>query len=219
MMKPPLIEHDTLAIRAKNLLHDMIIRGDLRQGQRLTEVQIANQLGISRACIREAFIELMREGLIVKEVNRYTAVVHLTKKDAQDIMEVRNTIEMMALEHWRDCTEKQLVQLREKADALLQYDTTPTIERMICDMKFHEQIVIGSHNERAVAIWRQMADLVMMMCYIACKRNPAYLKMGELHFKTVDALERGDFSAARDVLAMHLRGTMEVSIAGIVDDV
>lgn len=207
------IQYDTLAQRVKLCLRNMILTGELAQGQRIRESALAEEIGVSRACLREAAIELEQEGLLKKKANHYTEVVRVTTKDAADILELRNMIELMAVEHWSNCDQTQVQELKRRADMLHEHTNGPTINRLTCDMDFHEWIVIGSKNMRAVEMWQRLSNLVLVMVYRACTHCPEYLEMGSAHFLIADAIEKGDVSTARRELKHHLNEVTRVSCA------
>ncbi len=62
----PLIERHLLSAKAAEVLRDKIIKGEFPQGQKLIEEELSGMLGVSRACIREAVMQLENEGLIVR---------------------------------------------------------------------------------------------------------------------------------------------------------
>ena len=66
-----------------------ILRGDLKPGERLMEIQLANRLGVSRTPIREAIRMLELEGLVYNIPRRGAQVARITEQDLRDVLEVR----------------------------------------------------------------------------------------------------------------------------------
>src|SRR5699024_9208535 len=79
-----------------NTLRQAILRGELKPGERLMEIHLANRLGVSRTPIREAIRKLELEGLVVMIPRRGAIVASITEKDLKDVLEVRRTLEIMA---------------------------------------------------------------------------------------------------------------------------
>lgn len=77
-------------------LRTEIISGVVVPGEALAEPVLAARFHVSRAPVREALIELEREGLIMFDPNGRTRVRPLTQKDFQEIMEARSALEVMA---------------------------------------------------------------------------------------------------------------------------
>ena len=67
-------------------LRQAILQGDLQPGERLMEIQLANQLGVSRTPVREAIRKLELEGLVTMIPRRGAEVANITKRDMQDVL-------------------------------------------------------------------------------------------------------------------------------------
>ena len=70
-------------------LRQAILKGELEPGERLMEISLANQLGVSRTPIREAIRKLELEGLVVMVPRKGAEVASITEKDMRDVLEVR----------------------------------------------------------------------------------------------------------------------------------
>ena len=72
-----------------NTLRRAILRGELKPGERLMEIQLANKLGVSRTPIREAIRKLELEGLVLMIPRKGAEVAEITEKNLRDVLEVR----------------------------------------------------------------------------------------------------------------------------------
>ena len=72
-----------------NTLRQAILKGELKPGERLMEIALAEKLGVSRTPIREAMRKLEQEGLVVMIPRRGAQVANITEKDLNDVLEVR----------------------------------------------------------------------------------------------------------------------------------
>ena len=81
-----------------NTLRQAILKGELKPGERLMEIALAERLGVSRTPIREAMRKLELEGLVVMIPRRGAQVANITEKDLNDVLEVRIVLENMAIE-------------------------------------------------------------------------------------------------------------------------
>jgi DNA-binding GntR family transcriptional regulator len=86
----------TLNDQATTILRERIISGELPPGSRILEIELADELGISRGTLRAALQQLSFEGLVVQKRFRSTFVASLTANDAFEIYTMRNTLEAMA---------------------------------------------------------------------------------------------------------------------------
>lgn len=81
-----------------NTLRQAILKGELKPGERLMEIALAERLGVSRTPIREAMRKLEQEGLVVMIPRRGAQVANITEKDLNDVLEVRIALENVAIE-------------------------------------------------------------------------------------------------------------------------
>ena len=81
-----------------NTLRQAILKGELKPGERLMEIALAEKLGVSRTPIREAMRKLELEGLVVMIPRRGAQVANITEKDLNDVLEVRIALENVAIE-------------------------------------------------------------------------------------------------------------------------
>ena len=77
-------------------LREAIISGVLRPGERLMEIQLAEELGVSRTPVREAIRKLELEGFVIMIPRRGTYVADLSIKDINEVFEVRSALDSLA---------------------------------------------------------------------------------------------------------------------------
>ena len=81
-----------------NTLRKAILTGQLKPGDRLMEVHLANKLGVSRTPIREAIHKLEQEGLVTMVPRRGAEVAKITERSLQDVLEVRRALDVLSVE-------------------------------------------------------------------------------------------------------------------------
>src|SRR5271156_1650769 len=86
-------EHSPLRDQVVAELRQAILSGRLKPGERLVEGRLADELGVSRNPVREAIRALASEGLIEVTARRGAAVASLTAQEAEELLEVRATLE------------------------------------------------------------------------------------------------------------------------------
>lgn len=77
-------------------LREAIIAGELKPGERLMEVKLAEKMGVSRTPVREAIRKLELEGLVEMLPRKGAHVAELSVKDIMDVLEVRATLDGLA---------------------------------------------------------------------------------------------------------------------------
>ena len=97
-------------------LRRAIMQGDLKPGERLMEIKLANRLGVSRTPIREAIRMLELEGLVTMVPRKGAQVAEITEKDLKDVLEVRIGLEELAVKFvCQRIDDRQLRELQEAA--------------------------------------------------------------------------------------------------------
>ena len=79
-----------------NTLRKAILTGQLKPGERLMEVHLADKLGVSRTPIREAIRKLELEGLVIMIPRRGAEVARITEKSLRDVLEVRRALDALS---------------------------------------------------------------------------------------------------------------------------
>ncbi len=123
-----------------NTLREAILKGDLKPGERLMELQLAAKLGVSRTPIREAIRMLEQEGLAVTMPRKGAEVAKMTLKDMEDVLEIREALDELAVKIACDkISEKELQKLLEVKDQFENSTKTGDVKMIAeMDVKFHD---------------------------------------------------------------------------------
>jgi DNA-binding GntR family transcriptional regulator len=144
----PIASNATLKERTTQMLTDAILSGKIRPGERLNESQLARDLGVSRAPVREAMQQLQEQSLIVNIPRRGMFAVSLDEEDIEKINSLRVVLESAAL---RGARKHLTPQRKKKLEQLLatMEDMGPAIAKssMPIDFEFHRTIWSFSNNE------------------------------------------------------------------------
>ena len=100
-----------------NTLRQAILRGELKPGERLMEIQLANKLGVSRTPIREAIRKLELEGLVLMIPRKGAEVADITEKSLRDVLEVREALEELAVRLACDKIKEEEIERIKKSGA------------------------------------------------------------------------------------------------------
>ena len=135
-----------------NTLRQAILKGELKPGERLMEIQLANKLGVSRTPVREAIRKLELEGLVLMIPRKGAEVAEITRQDMEDVLEVRTALEELAVKDACDhITDAQLSELKkmlpvqlERASALMR-----EAERRLESAQTQSNAIVASAQSRA----------------------------------------------------------------------
>ena len=143
-----------------NTLRQAILRGELEPGERLMEIQLAERLGVSRTPIREAIRKLELEGLVLMIPRKGAEVAKISEKSLKDVLEVRRSLEELAIElTCQRITDEGMAELEEAqkafATAIHKGDAMAIAE---ADEHFHELIYRATENSRLVQILSNLRE-------------------------------------------------------------
>lgn len=155
------VSRGTLARDVCTQLRTAIIRGQFAQGEKLSEPQLSTQLGVSRAPIREALIELDREGLVVFDERGKTRVRTLSPQDFRDLLLLRIAIEPMATrlaaDVWTDDDTALAEENLRQAEA-----AKGLVEFSLIDIAFHDIVMQAARRPMIYGAWRGIRSLLEM---------------------------------------------------------
>ena len=130
-----------------NTLRQAILKGELKPGERLMEIALAERLGVSRTPIREAMRKLEQEGLVVMIPRRGAQVANITEKDLNDVLEVRIALENVAIE--KACARMTEEEMRRLWLAAKEFEHTIAEGNLVklaeADVAFHEVKIGRAH--------------------------------------------------------------------------
>jgi len=143
-----------------NTLREAILKGELKPGERLMELQLAAKLGVSRTPIREAIRMLEQEGLAVTIPRRGAEVARMTEKDMQDVLQVREALDELAASIACELiTEEEMAQLKQAAEDFEAATATKDVKRIAdTDMIFHDIIYRATRNPKLVNILNNLRE-------------------------------------------------------------
>lgn len=143
-----------------NTLRQAILRGELKPGERLMEIQLATKLGVSRTPVREAIRKLELEGLVLMIPRKGAEVADIVEKGLRDVLEVRKALEELSVRLACDrITKKEIDELKRAAEefkkTLKQRDITKIAE---ADVRFHDIIYMATDNQRLIQLLNNLRE-------------------------------------------------------------
>jgi DNA-binding GntR family transcriptional regulator len=197
-------------------IRQMITSGALPQGAHLREAELATALGMSRGPVREALVELAREGLVVLRRHRGAQVITLTTDDAEEVYTLRLALERLAVE--RACsrlTEAGLADLDATLDRMrhLTPDYAPDLAVEL-DLAFHDVLVRAAGHARLERSWQQIRSQVAMFLHDRHRARRDFHEIAHPEHRAVrDIVAAGDAAAAVEAIETHLMGAYDRLVA------
>ena len=190
-----------------NTLRQAILKGELKPGERLMEIQLANKLGVSRTPVREAIRKLELEGLVLMIPRKGAEVAEITRQDMEDVLEVRTALEELAVKDACDhITDAQLSELKKASNefkkALLEGKDLVTCAD--ADMHFHDVILSATNNRRLIQMLNNLSEQMYRyrMEYLTDERT--HKTLIEEHDAIRRALKKHDKVKAGAAIRVHI---------------
>ena len=193
-------------------LRVQIITSDLTPGQKLNEIELAEQLGISRPPLREAFRILENEHLIVSLPRRGCYVTEVSIEDCREVFQAREMIECYAVELLKEKKIKDLPHVLSVlgVTANLPMPTSTAANEKYNYLKananFHISLVESAGNSWLSrcynALFPNLARYQTMYTYIPGLMNVSQ----EIHEAILNSIQNGKYKQAKEKLRTHIRG-------------
>ena len=208
----------SIAEQIASTLRLAIADGKLRPGTRLLEERISREMGTSRAPLREALLQLEREGLVVRQPNRGAFVANLDEEMVREVASLRAVLEGFAASlAVRHLTRADFQRLDAILGEMLAVARRGDFPRMIeWDYQFHEYIMRASRHRLLYETWVGMDRKIRV--YLSAT-NLMYADMKAVvggHVPILRALERRDPERARRVMADHLAEVLDLFITKVL---
>lgn len=190
-----------------NTLRQAILKGELKPGERLMEIQLANKLGVSRTPVREAIRKLELEGLVLMIPRKGAEVAEITRQDMEDVLEVRTALEELAVKDACDhITDAQLSELKKASNefkkALLEGKDLVTCAD--ADMHFHDVILSATNNRRLIQMLNNLSEQMYRYRMEYLKDERTHKTLIEEHDAIRRALKKHDKVKAGAAIRIHI---------------
>lgn len=187
-------------------LRQGILTGELKPGERLMEIHLANRLGVSRTPIREAIRKLELEGLVIMIPRRGAEVAQITEKNLQDVLEVRRELDAFAAKlACQRMNEEQMSQLKEAAEAFEKaIETKDATVIAKADVAFHDIILKSTENDRLIQLVNNLAEQVYRYRFEYVKDKTSHNRLIEEHRNIYESIVNRDEAAAAMAVGAHV---------------
>lgn len=189
-----------------NTLRQAILRGELKPGERLMEIQLANKLGVSRTPIREAIRKLELEGLVLMIPRKGAEVADITEKSLKDVLEVRRALEELSVKLTCDrITKEEMQELETAAEnfrkTLKSKDITEIAE---ADVRFHDVIYNATKNQKLIQLLNNLHEQMYRYRIEYLKKEEVYPKLLKEHKEIIARIGNGEKEAAARIVCEHI---------------
>ncbi len=206
--------HNNLPLRDEVFayLRSSILKGEIEHGTKLMEKKLADELGVSRTPVREALRMLQTEGLVQIKHGRGTFVSEISPDEIKDVLEVRASLEKLAV---RLCCERilpeELLGLKKIHAEFIKAVEEKNIENIIrYDIDFHDAIYDITKNKKLITLIKNMSDQMYRFRVSYIKDLDDHSSIADEHSKIVAAIESKDVSMASEEATEHIENQEKI---------
>ena len=190
-----------------NTLREAILKGELKPGERLMELQLAAKLGVSRTPIREAIRKLELEGLVIMIPRKGAEVADITEKSLRDVLEVRKALEELAVQlACEKITQEELEELEKAGENFKKVlkkskDITEVAE---ADVRFHDVIYMATDNQKLIHLLNKLREQMYRYRVEYLKNPDVHEQLTQEHEEIVYHIKRREKVEATAVTCQHI---------------
>ena len=199
----------------RELLLERILKGELQPGDRIVELQIAQELGTSQAPVREALRELQSLGFVEHEPYRGTRVRRITEEELAEIYPVRAALEELAAQEAASRLDGKVGELETEFEAMREAADQGNLHDLAAhDATFHRLIVEAAGNRVLLDTWRTLR-VEARVVVTALKTDVDLHELAELHRPLLVALKEGSPEKAGGALRQHFETLQTMMKRGV----
>lgn len=187
-------------------LREAINLGRLRPGERLMEIQLAEEMGVSRTPVREAIRKLELEGFVAMVPRKGAYVAGISVKDIVDVFEIRASLEALAAGLAAErITDEEMELLERSLVEISEFSTDENIKAIVDgDINFHDIIYKASRNQRLVQIITHLQEQIHRFRMTSLSQ-PGRTKIAlDEHKSIVEAISDRDVELAQQLAREHI---------------
>ncbi len=191
-------------------LRSLIVQSQIKPGERVPELEISKDLGVSRTPIREALKVLASEGLVDLLPLRGAVVKTFSDKDASDMLEVMGLLEIFAAQKACQAYQKKIdrvLAMHEKMKLLFAKGKRP--EYFELNQKIHDELVEMSGNESLMMVHSMLSKRMRSLRYSGNSTPDNWRGALEDHEEIATALGKRDMKAIKKAVNDHFTNTIQ----------
>ena len=187
-------------------LREAIITGDLKPGERLMEIKLANELGVSRTQVREAIRKLELEGLVIMTARKGAEVAPINEKDLREVLEIRKALEglacQLACKYADDVSIEKLREANKEVEKAVKEENVEMIIRT--DVDFHEVIYEITKNQRLIQMLHQLKEHIFRYRAEYIKEMKNRRTIVDEHNRIIEAIVDANVRNAKREIERHI---------------
>ncbi len=212
------LEQGSLSERAYEAIRSSIISGRLGPGERLVEDDLAEDLGVSRAPIREAFRRLADEQLVVERPRYGTYVREFTAKDFVDIYNLLSAIESLTV-RLIVRNGSSLRPLKDIVEAMSEAAKAGDLPRVVeIELDFHRELCSTAGNNHLDNVFRLLSGLVGIALSLDDATYDDMADIASEHYPLLSKIEEAKSSGDEERAVFAIRSHIRASLGEVMSE-
>ncbi|HWQ88654.1 MAG TPA: GntR family transcriptional regulator [Desulfitobacteriaceae bacterium] len=185
-------------------MRDAIISGVLKPGERLMEIQLAEEMGVSRTPVREAIRKLELEAFVIMIPRKGAYVAGVSHKDVADVFEIRAALEGLAAGLAAERITDNEIEQMERVLIFSEGEENDLAKIVAQDTEFHDLLYKASHNNRLQQILANLQEQIQRFRATSLAVPGRVLEAVKEHRAIVEALADHNSELAQELMTAHI---------------
>jgi DNA-binding GntR family transcriptional regulator len=205
-----MIKTNSLADQVWDLLKISIIKGELKPGDRILELEVAKKYNVSQAPVREALLRLKKEGFVVHYPHKGTFVSNISRRNIDEIYSFRQAVEPLAIERAMcNISNDDVNKLEKLYSQMCKAGENNDLEELNrIDVAFHTHIYKLADHDFMFNIWQDLSSASNRIWYLT---NQIYFdnldQVAKLHLPILEAIHQRDTEKCIEAFKAHIQYT------------
>lgn len=215
------IQHRNLYREVADRIRELIERGILTPGERISEKQLCEKFGVSRTPLREALKVLTSEGLVEILPNRGARVTRLTVKKVRNTYNVMAALEGLSGElACQNISDEDIEAIQRLHETMLTHYRNRELQPYFrVNQQIHEHIIAAADNEILEEMYNNLSQRVKRVRYSKKMTDDYWKRAVDDHEAMIEALQKRDGAMLGGILREHLCNKLEVaSLDGMIEE-
>jgi DNA-binding GntR family transcriptional regulator len=203
----PLSDRQSLREQVANVLRAAVVAGEMRPGVVYSVPALAERFGVSATPVREAMLDLAKEGLVDPVRNKGFRVTAISDEDLDHITHLRALIEVPTVAQLAaTITDDEIGELRPLAQAIVDGAAEGDLVRYLeADRRFHLRLLSLANNPRLVEIVRVLRAQTRLYGLDLLVEQDVLTASAAEHHELLDALAAHDAERVEAVMRRHIQ--------------
>ncbi|MBE1584861.1 GntR family transcriptional regulator [Nonomuraea angiospora] len=203
---PMVGERQSLREQVAHALRAALITGEMRPGVVYSAPVLAAQFGVSATPVREAMLDLAKEGLVEAVRNKGFRVTELSDRDLDELTEIRQLIEVPTVARLAGrAREEEFERLRPVAEEIVSAaERGDLLAYVDADLRFHVELLTLAGNVHLVEVVRDLRNRARLYGLSQLRERDVLADSAREHLTLLDALKSGDRQAVQHLMTEHI---------------